>query len=260
MSDVPEVSLVERLRRANARLREVVAAKDAEIAALLSTGFDGDHQAWRNIDGGTEEVPGGTAGAVHPDDVGGPAGPRRAAGSLPTDRGAAGDQPRDAALLGDPGRDRRRRPTGHDGGGDHSAARAGAGGSGAAPGERDPAVGIDFLRGGARPPLPLIVDYIEEHKDAFGVEPICTVLSSADVTIAPSTYYAARTRPPSARAVRDEEVTAEISKVHEENYGVYGVRKVHAQLGRDGGVHGRPVARCTVQRLMKAAAPCSGRP
>jgi putative transposase len=97
------------------------------------------------------------------------------------------------------------------------------------------------------------VDYIEEHRDAFGVEPICTVLSSADVTIAPSTYYAARTRPPSARAVRDEEVTAEISKVHEENYGVYGVRKVHAQLGRDGGVHGRPVARCTVQRLMKAA-------
>jgi putative transposase len=97
------------------------------------------------------------------------------------------------------------------------------------------------------------VDYIEEHRDAFGVEPICTVLSSADVTIAPSTYYAARTRPPSARAVRDEEVTAEISKVHEENYGVYGVRKVHAQLGRAGGVHGRPVARCTVQRLMKAA-------
>jgi putative transposase len=79
------------------------------------------------------------------------------------------------------------------------------------------------------------------------------VLSSADVTIAPSTDYAARTRPPSARAVRDEEVTAEISKVHEENYGVCGVRKVHAQLGRAGGVHARPVARCTVQRLMKAA-------
>src|SRR5664280_3765246 len=42
--------------------------------------------------------------------------------------------------------------------------------------EVDAAIG--FLRGGARPPLPLIVDYIEEHKDAFGVEPICTVLSS----------------------------------------------------------------------------------
>jgi hypothetical protein len=49
-----------------------------------------------------------------------------------------------------------------------------AGGSRAAPSERDPAVGIDFLRGGARPPLPLIVDYIEEHRDAFGVEPICS--------------------------------------------------------------------------------------
>src|SRR5450759_1226217 len=142
---------------------------------------------------------------------------------------------------------------GHDDGGGRPARRARAGGSRAAPSKRDPAVGIGFLRGGARPPLPLIVDYIEEHRDAFGVEPICTVLSSADVTIAPSTYYAARSRPPSARAVRDEEVTAEISRVHEENYGVSGVRKVHAQLGRDGGVHARPVARCTVQRLMKAA-------
>ena len=97
------------------------------------------------------------------------------------------------------------------------------------------------------------MDYIDEHKKAFGVEPICTVLASADVTIAPSTYYAARGRAPSARAVRDEQVRTEISRVHKENYGVYGIRKVHAQLGRDGGVHGRPVARCTVARLMKAA-------
>ena len=97
------------------------------------------------------------------------------------------------------------------------------------------------------------MDYIGEHKKAFGVEPICTVLASADVTIAPSTYYAARGRAPSARAVRDEQVRTEISRVHKENYGVYGIRKVHAQLGRDGGVHGRPVARCTVARLMKAA-------
>src|SRR5664279_4568972 len=131
-----------------------------------------------------------------------------------------GDQPGDAARLGDPGRGRRRRLARHDDGGGRPARRARAGGSRAAPSKRDPAVGIRFFRGGARPPLPLIVDYIEEHRDAFGVEPICTVLSSADVTIAPSTYYAARTRPPSARAVRDEEVTAEISKVHEENYGV----------------------------------------
>jgi putative transposase len=97
------------------------------------------------------------------------------------------------------------------------------------------------------------VNYIDEHKKDFGVEPICTVLASADVPIALSTYYAARSRVPSARAVRDEQIRTEISRVHRENYGVYGIRKVHAQLRREGGVHGRPVARCTVARLMKAA-------
>jgi putative transposase len=79
------------------------------------------------------------------------------------------------------------------------------------------------------------------------------VLKDADVPIAPSTYYANKTRPPSARSVRDAEVTAAIACVHKENYGVYGIRKVWAQLGRDGGVDGRRVARCTVARLMKAA-------
>ena len=97
------------------------------------------------------------------------------------------------------------------------------------------------------------MNYIDEQKKAFGVEPICTVLASADVPIAPSTYYAARSRVPSARAVRDTQIRTEISRVHRENYGVYGIRKVHAQLRREGGVHGRPVARCTVARLMKAA-------
>ena len=71
--------------------------------------------------------------------------------------------------------------------------------------------------------------------------------------IARATYYAAKTRPPSARAVRDETVTAEIRRVHEENYGVYGIKKVWAALGRQGGVEGALVARCTVARLMKAA-------
>jgi putative transposase len=79
------------------------------------------------------------------------------------------------------------------------------------------------------------------------------VLKDADVPIAPSTYYAAKTRPLSARSVRDAEVTEAIERVHEENYGVYGIRKVWAQVGREGGVGGRPVARCTVARLMKAA-------
>jgi putative transposase len=79
------------------------------------------------------------------------------------------------------------------------------------------------------------------------------VLKDANVPIAPSTYYATKTRPPSARSMRDAEVTAAIARVHKENYGVYGIRKVWAQLGRDGGVDGRRVARCTVARLMKAA-------
>ncbi|HZW45849.1 MAG TPA: IS3 family transposase [Dermatophilaceae bacterium] len=109
-----------------------------------------------------------------------------------------------------------------------------------------------FLRGGARPPLPLIIDYVERYKDLFGVEPICTTLSSADVPIAPSTFYAARKRPPSARAVRDAELKPVIARVHEENYGVYGIRKMHAQLNREEVLAGcQAVARCTTQRLMK---------
>ena len=66
--------------------------------------------------------------------------------------------------------------------------------------------------------------------------------------VAPSTYYAATTRPPSARSVSDTATTAVIGQVHEENYGVYGARKVHAELNRQG----HRVARCTVQRLMRA--------
>ena len=100
----------------------------------------------------------------------------------------------------------------------------------------------------------MILDYVDQHKNEFGVEPICTALSSTDIKIAPSTYYAAKTRPPSARSVSDLATTAVISKVHADNYGVYGIRKVHAQLGREGvlGASGeRAVARCTTQRLKK---------
>ena len=110
--------------------------------------------------------------------------------------------------------------------------------------ERDPAVGVGFLRGGARPPTEQVVQYISDHKDVFGVEPICTALQ-----VAPSTYYAAATRPPSARTVSDAATTTVIGGVHRDNYGVYGARKVHAELHRQG----RPVARCTVERLMRAA-------
>jgi putative transposase len=86
-----------------------------------------------------------------------------------------------------------------------------------------------------------MIAYIDAHRDRFGVEPICQLLP-----IAPSTYYAAKRRPPSARALRDEELKLEIRRVHEDNFGVYGARKVWRQLGREG----IAVARCTVERLM----------
>lgn len=70
-------------------------------------------------------------------------------------------------------------------------------------------------------------EFIETHRDEHGVQPICEVLQ-----VAPSTYYAHRSRPPSQRAVRDGELTNEIKQVHEDNYGVYGARKVHAELRR----------------------------
>jgi len=72
-------------------------------------------------------------------------------------------------------------------------------------------------------------------------------LTEFGVKIAPSTYYAALTRPPSPRAVRDEELKKMIAKIYEENYSVYGTRKVWWQLRR-GGV---PVGRGRVERLMR---------
>jgi putative transposase len=95
------------------------------------------------------------------------------------------------------------------------------------------------------------VDYIDQHKQEHGVEPICAALTSAELKIAPSTYYAAKKRLPSARAIRDEELKGVIARVHEENYGVYGIRKMHAALAREPVLaDSRPVARCTAQRLM----------
>lgn len=89
--------------------------------------------------------------------------------------------------------------------------------------------------------------FIEEHRDTYGVEPICRQLP-----IAPSTYYLAqaREREPSRlpeRKKRDRELKEAIERVHEENFNVYGVRKVWRQLGREG----IEVARCTVARLMR---------
>ncbi len=95
--------------------------------------------------------------------------------------------------------------------------------------------------------------FITAHCARFGVAPICRVLTEHGCKIAPETYYAARRRPPCARAVRDAAVLAEIQRVHEASTGLYGARKVYHQLRRDGGVDGVPVARCTVERLMREA-------
>jgi HTH-like domain len=91
------------------------------------------------------------------------------------------------------------------------------------------------------------VAFIDEHRDRFGVEPICRVLSEHGCKIAPNTYWVARKRPSSARAVRDEYLRSEIARVHAENLSVYGADKVWAQLNREG----IRVARCTVERLMR---------
>ncbi len=92
-----------------------------------------------------------------------------------------------------------------------------------------------------------MIAFIEDHRPVYGVEPICRVLP-----IAPSTYYeyAARGRNPArlpARARWDEVLRAEIRRVWEENFQVYGVRKVWRQLCREG----IAVARCTTARLMR---------
>ena len=57
----------------------------------------------------------------------------------------------------------------------------------------------------------MICQYIDSRKKEFGAWPICKVLTGAGVKIAPSTYYARRSRPPSARSLRDETLKAEIS-------------------------------------------------
>lgn len=88
-----------------------------------------------------------------------------------------------------------------------------------------------------------MIKYIDLHRARFGVEPICRVLE-----IAPSSYYAARTRPPSARAGRDAELRPEVRRVHRENFGVYGIDKVWRQLAREGIAVGRD----RVARLMAA--------
>ncbi len=97
-----------------------------------------------------------------------------------------------------------------------------------------------------------MTSFIDDHREAYGVEPICAVLP-----IAPSTYYEqkARERDPfrvPARARRDAVLSPEIERVWQENRRVYGARKVWRQLNREDVA----VARCTVERLMRSLGIC----
>jgi len=92
-----------------------------------------------------------------------------------------------------------------------------------------------------------MVEFIDEHRGEYGVEPICAVLP-----IAPSTYYErrARRRDPSLRsdrAKRDDELRVEIGRIWEDNFSLYGAEKIWRQLKREEVV----CARCTVERLMR---------
>ena len=92
-----------------------------------------------------------------------------------------------------------------------------------------------------------MVAFVDDHREAYGVEPICALLP-----IAPSTYFEQKAREvdPSrlpARARRDQELREQIGRVFRENFSVYGVRKIWRQLQRES----IPAARCTVTRLMR---------
>ncbi|MEU4214894.1 IS3 family transposase [Actinoplanes sp. NPDC026623] len=93
------------------------------------------------------------------------------------------------------------------------------------------------------------VDFVDSQQAEHGVQPVLQALEGTPAQMAPSTYYAAKTRPTSARSRRDDELTALIKRIHAENYGVYGARKMWHELHR----RGVRVARCTVERLMCAA-------
>ena len=93
------------------------------------------------------------------------------------------------------------------------------------------------------------VAFVDSQREQHGVQPVLQALEQTPAEIAPSTYYAAKTRPASARSRRDQWLTEQIKHVHQDNYGVYGARKIWHELHR----RGVEVARCTVERLMRAS-------
>jgi putative transposase len=95
----------------------------------------------------------------------------------------------------------------------------------------------------------VIVDYIESHRDRFGVEPICTVLSEHGLKIAPSTYYERRSRPVTDAELEDAYLANALVTLHREEWSVYGARKLY----RAARYAGLDVGRDQVARLMRLA-------
>ena len=95
-----------------------------------------------------------------------------------------------------------------------------------------------------------MIVFIDEHRDQFGVEAICRTLSATECGFITSRgYRAAKTRPASARALRDVLLLEEVKRIHAENCSVYGVRKMHHAMRRAGWEIGRD----QISRLMKLA-------
>ena len=99
-------------------------------------------------------------------------------------------------------------------------------------------------------------EFIDAHRERFGVVPICRALSEHGIKIAPRTYWARRSRPPSRRALRDAAVTEILAGIYETDErgrrkpeSLYGSLKMWEYLRRQG----ISVARCTVERLMRAS-------
>ena len=105
-----------------------------------------------------------------------------------------------------------------------------------------------------RPAVPLICEFITEHREGFGVVPICRALTFLGVPIAPRTYWAQVARSPSKRALWDMSITEMLAGFYEPGErgrrppeSLYGSLKMWTHLQR----LGVPVARCTVERLMR---------
>ena len=121
--------------------------------------------------------------------------------------------------------------------------------------DRNPQGRNKFLRAGVRPATPLICEFIDEHREEFGVVPICRALAVHGVQIAPRTYWAHRASAPSKRALWDTTITEILAGYYEPDAegkrppeSLYGSLKMWAHLQRQG----IPVARRTVERIMRA--------